>query len=276
MCLYRHKKSDAYFVLAQTRIPHPDKLDQFVAPSGWTNASFAFLRTQRVWLDDKSRFLRIFEDGFSPIEPFPAFVIFRRPTRQGKSTFLKMLYAFYDIKTTPSMFDMIFGSLDIGNNPPKQKYLILLFDFTLTTKGTFNQAMIEEVFRGGMMDFIKRYTNILGPDSAKILETSTVASMRNLLLAVRQVGQKIFLLVDEVDAGSSWIVTELATYSGKDFGRRELESAKTILSMCKSGNYADVIGRAYATGITTLCILRYKTIATCITLWKYLTVSSIA
>src|SRR5271156_3276595 len=65
--------------------------------------------------------------------------MFLRPRRWGKSTFLNMLSAYYDVKTKDS-FKEIFGQLNIGKAPTKSRnsHLVLLFDFsTITAIGSF-------------------------------------------------------------------------------------------------------------------------------------------
>lgn len=184
---------------------------------------------------------------------FPQFAIFRRPARFGKSTFLKMLKDFYDIKLCDSEFRSLFQELDIGNNPPAKKYMILVFDFTYTTKGTYDQHMVENVFRDGLTTFVFQYAYILG-DCKDLANKHVMDFLRGVLHRCSEERQEVFLMIDEVDAGSSWIITKLVEQGGEGYASEQLSLAKEVLSVCKSIPFSSVLTRGYATGITTLCI----------------------
>jgi hypothetical protein len=73
--------------------------------------------------------------------------MFLRPRRWGKSTFLNMLAAYYDVKTKDS-FEEIFGGLHIGKAPTKfrNSHVILLFNFsTITAIGSL-EDLRQSVF----------------------------------------------------------------------------------------------------------------------------------
>jgi hypothetical protein len=186
-------------------------------------------------------------------QSFPQFAIFRRPARFGKSTFLKMLRVFYDINLHDREFQALFQNLDIGNNPPAKKYMILVFDFTYTTKGTYDQLMLEQVFRDGLTKFVFEYANILG-DCKELSNKSVIEYLCGLLKRCMEKGLEVFLMIDEVDAGSSWIITKLVEKGGEQYASGQLRLAKEVLSLCKAMPFESVLTRGYATGITTLCI----------------------
>src|SRR5947209_2290273 len=72
---------------------------------------------------DKTHFIPVLEENTFEY-------MFLRPRGWGKSTFLNMLAAYYDVKTKDS-FEGIFGGLYIGRAPTKARnsHLILHFDF---------------------------------------------------------------------------------------------------------------------------------------------------
>src|SRR5271156_5610303 len=89
---------------------------------------------------DKTHFIPVLEEN-----PFE--YMFLRPRGWGKSTFLNMLAAYYDVNTKDS-FESIFGGLYIGKAPTKSRnsHLILHFDFsTITTFGSLKDIR-ESVF----------------------------------------------------------------------------------------------------------------------------------
>jgi hypothetical protein len=92
--------------------------------------------------------------------------MFLRPRRWGKSTFLNMLAAYYDVATKDS-FEEIFGELHIGRAPTKthNSHLILLFNFsTIVTHGPL-ETVKRSVFQTISMSlnrFLLKYQDILG------------------------------------------------------------------------------------------------------------------
>jgi Predicted AAA-ATPase len=124
------------------------------------NAQFSnFFTRPRAIIADKTRFIPLLEQN-----PFE--YMFLRPRRWGKSTFLNMLAAYYDVKTTESFGD-IFGGLEIGKQPTKwhNQHLILLFNFsTITTVGSLEeikQSVFDNISRS-LHRFLLSYQDILG------------------------------------------------------------------------------------------------------------------
>src|SRR4051812_39081517 len=92
--------------------------------------------------------------------------IFLRPRRFGKSAFLTMLCAYYDIHTADD-FNDLFGPLYIGKHPTpwRNQHLVLKFDLSsidvsislIRTEERFNN-FINSVLK----NFIKKYAKELG------------------------------------------------------------------------------------------------------------------
>jgi hypothetical protein len=93
------------------------------------------------------------------------FYMFFRPRRWGKSTFLNMLAAYYDIETQ-NLFERVFRKLDIGKSPTRShnSHLVLLFDLSgIKPSGSredieksVTQTIIETLSR-----FLFKYRNVL-------------------------------------------------------------------------------------------------------------------
>src|SRR5579859_1074263 len=96
----------------------------FTASAAFSN----FFNEPGAIVADKTHFIPVLEENTFEY-------MFLRPRGWGKSTFLNMLAAYYDVKTKDS-FESIFGGLYIGRAPTKSRnsHLILHFDFsTITT-----------------------------------------------------------------------------------------------------------------------------------------------
>src|SRR5262249_54697175 len=107
---------------------------------------------------DKTRFIPLLESN-----PFQ--YMFLRPRRWGKSTFLNMLAAYYDVNTKDS-FEEVFGKLDIGKAPTKSRnsHLVLLFDFsTITPIGPREDVRLNifDCISGSLGRFLVKYKDIL-------------------------------------------------------------------------------------------------------------------
>jgi len=148
-----------------------------------TNATFTNFSTKSgAIVVDKTHFIPLLEE-----KPFRYMLL--RPRRWGKSTFLNMLAAYYDVNTKDS-FESIFGGLYIGKTPTKSRnsHLVLLFDFSTIMAGTreeTKQSIFETVY-GSLEDFLYRYRNIFDGVSPEeyIIPGDTVASLTNVLVSL--------------------------------------------------------------------------------------------
>ncbi len=79
---------------------------------------------------DKTMYLPLLEDQ-------PDSLFFIRPRRFGKSIFLSMLRAYYDL-SQKDKFEKRFGGLWIGSHPTptRGKYQVLFFDFSRASAGS--------------------------------------------------------------------------------------------------------------------------------------------
>jgi Predicted AAA-ATPase len=131
---------------------------------------------------DKTHFIPLLEKN-----PFQ--YMFLRPRRWGKSTFLNMLAAYYDIKEKDS-FQEIFGGLYIGSAPTKSRnsHLILHFDFsTITPIGPFEQISrsIFDNISWSLRKLLFKYQDVLGNGSPEeyIIPNEIAISLRNVLVS---------------------------------------------------------------------------------------------
>ena len=147
------------------------------------SAQFAnFFNEPSAIVVDKTHFISLLEES-----PFQ--YMFLRPRRWGKSTFLNMLAAYYDVKTKDS-FTEIFGGLTVGKAPTMShnKHLILLFDFsTITTIGSL-EKIGQSVFDNisvSLHRFLEYYRDILNDPSPEdyIIAGKTATSIEKVLVS---------------------------------------------------------------------------------------------
>jgi hypothetical protein len=107
-------------------------------------------------------------------------VMFLRPRRFGKSTFVTTLSAYYDIHTA-NEFDQLFGALYIGKNPTssRNKHLVLNFDLSTIDVDTAEKA--ETSFNSSINEalsmFVEKYEEELGfPDMNSMINTTRAAT----------------------------------------------------------------------------------------------------
>ena len=147
------------------------------------HAAFSeFFNDPSAIIADKTHFIPLLEKN-----PFQ--YTFLRPRRWGKSTFLNMLAAYYDVKTKDS-FQEIFGGLYIGSTPTKSRnsHLVLLFDFsTITPSGSFEQIRRStfDNISWSLRRFLLKYQVILGNVSPEeyIIPNEIAKSLRNVLVS---------------------------------------------------------------------------------------------
>ena len=147
------------------------------------NAEFSnFFNKPNAIVVDKTHFIPLLEeDEFQ--------YMFLRPRRWGKSTFLNMLAAYYDLKTKDS-FEEIFGELNIGKAPTESRnsHLVLLFDFsTITTVGSLEEIK-QNIFNnisGSLRRFLFKYRDILDDGSLEehIIPGDIATSLKNVLVS---------------------------------------------------------------------------------------------
>jgi Predicted AAA-ATPase len=101
-------------------------LYQLSTPLLTTGSSFEHLiNTPNILVANKTVYIEPL-DGDAQYQ-----ILFLRPRRSGKTTFLQMLASYYDLNKAHE-FDNTFSQLYIGKNPRKDRVslLVLLFEFS--------------------------------------------------------------------------------------------------------------------------------------------------
>ncbi|CAG8643742.1 11587_t:CDS:2, partial [Paraglomus brasilianum] len=165
-----------------------------------STGSFTELRESGGYYRDKTHFITKIEDLEARA------ILSLRPRRFGKSLFLSTLSSYYDIKNR-ERFKQLFADLYIGKNPTKlaSSFLVLKLNFAgLRINSTFE--IFEEDFHESlnrfMSVFMNRYRQELGDYFRPVNENkSALNNFMMLLEAVQLSGRKLYVCIDEYDAG---------------------------------------------------------------------------
>ncbi|MBP3470701.1 MAG: ATP-binding protein [Paraprevotella sp.] len=172
-------------------------------PYGVSN--FVEVVEQNQYYVDKTMYLPLLEEQ-------PSNLFFIRPRRFGKSIFLSMLRAYYDI-AQKDKFERRFGKLWIGSRPtPLQgAFQILFLDFSRV--GGLDRTLAEnfdDYCCGGLDDFASIYEPYYYPGFEQEMKAQygTINKLNFLDRKARTSGAKLYLIVDEYDNFTNLVLNE--------------------------------------------------------------------
>ena len=168
-------------------------------------SDFSRVRRDNMYYVDKTMHLPLLENEAS-------YLFFIRPRRFGKSIFISMLHAYYDIRQKDK-FDEVFGNLWIGHNPTslRNRFLVLHLDFS-QVGGTIEQ--LEENFNsycGVKLDgFIQDYRQYYSDECVKrVLEATKATDKLNLINdETKRRDLSTYLIIDEYDNFTNTVLNE--------------------------------------------------------------------
>lgn len=168
-------------------------------------ANFSRIIDQNLYYIDKTMYL-------PKLENVTNYLFLIRPRRFGKSVFLTMMRAYYDINQKDH-FQERFGNLWIGQHPtPLQGiYQVLYFDFS---KANLGSGTLRENFNNycciQLNDFFKTYASYYdGEDMEKVIATDDAANKFHWLEATAsRLGHLLYLIIDEYDNFTNVILSE--------------------------------------------------------------------
>jgi hypothetical protein len=116
--------------------------------------------------------------------------MFLRPRRWGKSTFLRMLAAYYD-KTKTDEFMDIFGRLYIGRNPTRYRNTLLVMVFDLSSISPISPELMRvdyhRVINSTLQRFLQDNARFLGnPDPRILIQEDSTRSLTDILVSAPQ------------------------------------------------------------------------------------------
>lgn len=167
--------------------------------------NFTWIRQQNRYFADKTMFIPKMEEAGD-------FLYIIRPRRFGKSVFLTMLEAYYDIEKKAS-FHEIFKDTWIESRPTDKqgKYQVLYFDFSRAASGkdgleqNFN-AYCETKLNG----FAEKYAKYYKPNFLTDYANAKDAAAKLNLIEDRAnaLGIQLFLIIDEYDNFTNNVLSE--------------------------------------------------------------------
>jgi hypothetical protein len=171
-------------------------------------ADFNDFRVKNFYYVDKTRFIR-------DIEKKGNFLFLIRPRRFGKSLFLGIMEAYYDIDFK-DRFDYFFNGTDIHRNPTVERnsYLVFKLNFSMINPSI---PRVEEAFTDYIKEaaqwFILKYKKWLDIDTETAKEVlfskkSASEAMVTFLNFCKGKGHKLYVIIDEYDNFANTILSE--------------------------------------------------------------------
>ena len=169
-------------------------------------ARFEDMRNGIFYYVDKTMYLPLLEDTGN-------YLFLIRPRRFGKSVFVTMMQAYYDIAQVDK-FDQLFGGLWIHEHPTplKNAFQVIYFDFSLI--GGSDEVSLAAQFNkycGLMLNrfavtYAKYYDK--GFVEAVRAETEADAKLNYINLEAKAKGYPLYLIIDEYDNFTNVILSE--------------------------------------------------------------------
>ena len=214
-------------------------------PYGMMN--FVAVRHDDCYYVDKTRYIE-------EIERANMFFFFFRPRRFGKSLTMSMLQHYYDVNDADK-FDMLYKGLYIGDNPTPghNKYLVIYLNFAVVNAELDNyRRALDAHCNTAFGLFCDRYAEYL-PDGMwermKAECNGAVEQLDFIYNRCAEVGQKIYLFIDEYDHFTNKILAEpgcLDDYRSETHGTGYL---RNFFDTIKAGTYSS-IERVFVTGVS--------------------------
>ncbi|MGE5340307.1 MAG: AAA family ATPase, partial [Candidatus Omnitrophota bacterium] len=218
-------------------------------------SDFNEFRNSNYYFVDKTRYIRIIEEK-------GRYLFCIRPRRFGKSLFLAMLEAYYDI-TKKDEFDALFKGTDVYQNPTKEKnsYMVLTLDFSMIGPDV---SKVEESFlnyiKESASDFISKYEEFLNIDIKEVksefnVQESASDVMVTLLTHCKRKKQKLYVIIDEYDNFANTILAKAGEEAFRNITHGE-GFLRAFFNVLKGGaSRLDApISRLFMTGVSPITL----------------------
>ena len=177
-------------------------------------ARFEEVREKNRYYVDKTMYLPLLEETSD-------YLFLIRPRRFGKSVFVSMMQAYYDMAQA-NKFDRLFGGLWIQEHPTplKNGFQVIYFDFSQISGR--NEQELEESFNrycGQMLDaFAKTYAGYYDADFEQMVKSERDArgKLTYINIQAHMKGCPLYLIIDEYDNFTNVILSD----GGKDLFRK--------------------------------------------------------
>lgn len=199
--------------------------------------------------------------GYLPtVESAGKYLFYIRPRRFGKSLFLNMMAAYYDV-LYKDRFEELFKGTAIYENPTEErgKYLVLSLNFSLVETG---ENKTERSFLNHVsdraVDFLRRYRDRLAANEmldfySQKIKTGASASdiFSSLMVLTEGANQSLYVIIDEYDNFANTILTTSgeSAYHALTHGEGMLRAFFNMVKGGTTGNNAP-IKRLFITGVS--------------------------
>ena len=209
-------------------------------PYGLTD--FVRIRREDWYFVDKTRYIEVLEN-------YPDnYVMFLRPRRFGKTLFLAILDAYYNVQFKDD-FDLLFKDTYIHTHKTKEanSYYILMFNFSVVDTREVERSFLHHI-KLKVDSFIRRY----GFDIE--IDDSPLSTLGNILdYFIEHKNKNLYILIDEYDHFANRLLLQdrreyLDVVSQKEAVFKQFF---TVLKAGTSGNNAP-IKRMFITGVTPM------------------------
>ena len=196
------------------------------------------------------------------IEDSGDYLFFIRPRRFGKSLFLSVMEAYYDV-FYKERFEEFFKGTWIYDHPTDEKggYLVLSLNFSVVEADTDKmEASFLNHLQDAAVAFIQRYSNYLSDYPKKDyfekkIENSRSATdiLSTLLLLCKEAQQKLYVLIDEYDNFANTILSTVGedAYWALTHGPGFFRSFFNGMKKGTTGTEAPVT-RSFITGVSPI------------------------
>ena len=210
-------------------------------------AYFKGIRREGCLYVDKTRFLRRLEQE--------RFVFFVRPRRFGKTCWLSMLESYYD-RNQADDFDDLFGGLDIGRRPTRDRsrYVVLRFNFSTFGSDPANlEREFDEYCRRHVRDAMQDHPDLF-PDAVveRVRAPSTLnGQLDELFVHARREGIPLYVLIDEYDNFANTILAGEGPEAYHAFTRGG-DFYRSFFAALKAGTENGSVRRLFVTGVSPI------------------------
>ena len=168
-------------------------------------SDFRQLRRDNFYYVDKTMYIERLERAGN-------FLFFIRPRRFGKSLFLNMLAAYYDIEGLKD-FDTLFDGLYIKEHPTRERglYQVLKLDFSQAGGGLDSLYQRVDAYMGIVLDnFVSKYASYYPSGYEENYRKYSDFNGKLLYIGgqAREHGHRLYLIVDEYDNFTNGVLAE--------------------------------------------------------------------
>jgi hypothetical protein len=229
----------------------PNRALMIKLPYGHSN--FLKIRKQGYHFIDRTSFIRKLE------ELDTHYLFFLRPRRFGKSLWVSILEHYYGLRWGPE-FELLFGGLDIGQQPTSgaNQYLVLKFDFSgINTDDMelMETSFLEEVRIGAMKTLSNYPAYFDAADEELVAEASSPSAVMRLMGAIimkKAPGRHYYLLIDEYDHFTNRLFVQQRT--AFDHIVRQDGFYRAFFETAKIGTQEGYIDRIFVTGVSPITL----------------------